>query len=78
MDTFNNQYHVFIYPEFLSAHFSFSGGKVIARQFHLSSVEQGGQLFFEEGEVYGIQGFKVVFAVLIQRGIVPVDEIVIQ
>ena len=78
MDTFNNQYHVFFYPEFLTAHFSFSGSKVIAWQFHLSSVEQGSQLFFEEGEVYGIQGFEVVFAVLVQRGIVPVDEIVIQ
>ena len=78
MDTFNNQYHVFVYPEFLAAHLSFSGGEVVAWQFHFSSVEQGAQLFFKEREVYGIQRFEVVFAVFIQRGIVPVDEIVIQ
>ena len=78
MHTFNNHYHVFIYPEFLTAHFSFAGGKVIAWQFHLSSVEQGSQLFFEEGEVYGIQRFEVVFAVFIQWCVIPVYKLVVQ
>ena len=67
VDTFQNQYHIIIYLQIVSFELTLTGGEI-----------KTGQLFIKKLQVQGIEGFIVIVAALIFRGIFSIYEIVIQ
>ena len=78
VDTFQNQYHIIIYLQIVSFELTLTGGEIKTGQFDLLSTKQSLQLLIKKLQVQGIEGFIVIVAALIFRGIFSIYEIVIQ
>ena len=78
MDTFHHQHLVAFEPQFLTAHLTLAFLEIIARQLHLISTEQRLQLFVQQGEVQGVQVFKIIVTILVLRCLFTIQEIVVE
>ena len=78
MDTFQNQNHVFFQPKLLSTPFPHTFLKIIMRQFHLFTCQQGLQLVVEKRKIQSIKRLEVILSMLVFGRLVTVHEIIVQ
>ena len=78
MYAFHHKNVVWLEPHPVSVVFLVAFHEVELRELHLLACEQGVELAVEQLHVHRPETFEILLAVLIQRGLFPFDEIIVQ
>ena len=78
VDSLYHQHIARLQLQFLSALDALARRKIIFRQIHLLTTEEGIELVVEQVEIQRIDALKIIFSILILRGLIPVHEIIIE
>ena len=78
MDALYNEYLITFQFQLLATPLALAFLEVVAGQFHLLATEQSVHLLVEQGYVQRMQVLEVVVAVLVQRCLLTIQEVVVQ
>ena len=78
MYAFHHKHFVLAQTEFLAALFALARLEVVLGQFHLFAVEKGIELGVEQRDVEGVKALEVIVALVVERSLVAVEEVVVE
>lgn len=78
MDAFDDKHIVRVHAHVGAKRFPGACGEVVFGDFHLFAGDEVLQVLVEQFQINGFESVEVVMAVGVERGLVPINEVVVQ